>query len=84
MTFDFKGSPKQTTSIEDFIQLLQTVSDDQLWEYKGLAVTIDPTVDYNHQNVLVRWQDIQEGFNDKIILYSLLEFQSLFKPKSLC
>jgi phenolic acid decarboxylase len=84
MTFFFKGSPNQTTSIEDFIQLLQIVSDDQLWEYEGLAVAIDPTVDYNHQNVLVRWHEIQEGFNDKIILYSLLEFQSLFKPKSLC
>jgi len=81
MTFDFKGSPKQTASIEDFIQLLQTISDDQLWEYEGLAVTIDPTVDYNHQNILVRWLDIDEGFNDKIILSSLHEFKTLFKPK---
>ena len=79
MKLDFKGIERNTTKIQTLIDLLQT-SNSQLWEYMGLNVEIDPTIDYNNKNVLVRWLDIEEGFNDKIIVYSLYEFQNLFKP----
>jgi len=52
----------------------------QLWEYMGLKVEIDPTIDFNSENILVRWLDIEEGFNDKIIVNSLNEFNAIFKP----
>jgi hypothetical protein len=83
MKLDFKGTKRNTTKIQNLINLLKT-SDTQLWEYMGLNIEIDPTIDYNNENILVRWLDIEEGFNDKIIVYSLLEFQSLFKPVNLC
>lgn len=81
MKFDFKGIPVNNSAIEDFIQYLNVINDNQIWIHKGLEVTIDPTVDYKNENILVRWIDIQEGFNDKFILSSLHEFKTLFKPK---
>ena len=42
----------------------------------GMKVELDPTVDFTNQNLLVRWLDLDEGFNDKIIVYSLKEFQT--------
>lgn len=81
MRFDFKGNPNLQTGITDFIQYLEVVVANQKWFYQGLSVTIDPTVDYTNENVLVRWLDENEGFNDKIILSSLHEFKTLFKPK---
>jgi hypothetical protein len=81
MKFDFKGNPNLQTGITDFIQYLKVVEVNQKWLYQGLTVTIDPTVDYVNGNVLVRWLDENEGFNDKIILSSLHEFKTLFKPK---
>jgi hypothetical protein len=84
MKFDFKGNPNLQTGITDFIQYLKAVEVNQKWLYHGLSVTIDPTVDYSNENVLVRWLDENEGFNDKIILSSLHEFKTLFKPKQLC
>ena len=83
MKLDFKGTGRNTTKIQTLIDLFQT-NDTQLWEYMGLNVEIDPTIDYNNENVLVRWQDIDEGFNDKIIVYSLYEFQNSFKPLNQC
>lgn len=79
MKLDFKGTKRNTTKIQALIDLFQS-NDTQLWEYMGLNVEIDPTIDYNNENVLVRWLDIDEGFNDKIIVYSLYEFQNSFKP----
>lgn len=79
MKLDFKGTERNTTKIQSLIDLLQS-SNTQLWEYMGLKVEIDPTIDFDNENVLVRWVDIDEGFNDKIIVYSLYEFQNLFKP----
>ena len=79
MKLDFKGTKRNTIKIQSLIDLLQS-STSQLWEYMGLKVEIDPTIDYDIENVLVRWLDIDEGFNDKIIVYSLDEFQNLFKP----
>jgi len=84
MKFDFKGNKENKTKIQSFITYIYNVSDLQKWSYMGLEVEIDPTVDFNNENILIRWTSIDEGFNDKIIVYSLLEFQSLFKPINLC
>jgi hypothetical protein len=58
---------------------LNSVKDNSLWEYNGFTVEIDPTVDYGNSNVLVRWRDVDEGFNDKTIYYTLAEFKKDFK-----
>jgi hypothetical protein len=42
-------------------------------------VKIDPTVDYDDENILIRWTDISEGFNDKVIYYNLAEFKKHFQ-----
>lgn len=79
MKLDFKGTKRRITKINTLVDLLQS-TDIQLWEYVGLKVEIDPTIDFDNENALVRWLDVDEGFNDKIIVYSLDEFQNLFKP----
>ena len=79
MKLDFKGKERNNTKIHNLIDLLQTTNT-QLWDYMGLKVEIDPTIDFDNENALVRWLDIEEVFNDKIIVYSLDEFQNLFKP----
>lgn len=84
MKFDYKGNKLNLTKIQPFITFIDEISDMQKWSYMGLEVEIDPTIDFNDENILIRWTSIDEGFNDKIIVYSLLEFQSLFKPIKLC
>ena len=79
MKIDFKGTKRNSTKIQNLVDLLNSANI-QLWEYMGLKVEIDPTIDFDNENVLVRWVDIEEGFNDKIIVYSLDEFENLFKP----
>ena len=79
MKFDYKGTQRVQTKIESLIALFENTNSFQKWIYMGLEVEIDPTIDYNNENALIRWTSIEEGFNDKIIVSSLLEFQSLFK-----
>ena len=79
MEFDFKGIKSSENRISDFIQYLEKVKDNAVWNYKGLKVKIDPTVDYNCNNVLVRWKDIDEDFNDRIIYYNLVAFKKEFR-----
>lgn len=63
----------------DILKLVRYLeAHDGFWEYKGMKVEIDPTVDFEDQNVLVRWTDVNEGFNDKIIVNSLEEFKKEF------
>lgn len=84
MKFEYKGNKLNLTKIQPFITFIDEISDLQKWSYMGLEVEIDPTVDFKNENILIRWTSIDEVFNDKIIVYSLLEFQSLFKPINLC
>ncbi len=79
MKFDYKGIRNINIQISDFIDFLLSINDNSLWEYQGMIVQIDPTVDYGNNNVLVRWRDVNEGFNDKIIYYNLAEFKKDFK-----
>ena len=84
MKFDYKGIERNQTKIESLIFFFIKMNDAQRWCYMGLEVELDPTVDYNSETILIRWTSINEGFNDKIIVSSLAEFQSLFKPISQC
>lgn len=79
MKFDFKGTKTKDFFLDDFLQELILFRDNSLWNYKGLRVEIDPTIDYFENNVLIRWKDIDEGFNDKIIYYNLAEFKKDFQ-----
>lgn len=79
MKFDFKGIETKNNTITNFVHLLKIVNDDKLWSHYGLKVEIDPTIDYSSNNVLIRWLDIEEGFNDKAIYHSLEEFLKDFK-----
>jgi len=78
MVFDYYGDPNLKGNITPLVDLLMNVDASQRWEYMGLKVEIDPTIDFNNQNVLVRWLDVNEGFNDRIIFYSLNEFNTNF------
>lgn len=80
MKLQHKEIERNNTKIESLINLLKNATDEQIWEYMGLKVELDPTIDFGSENILVRWLDIEEGFNDKIIVNSLNEFNSFFKP----
>ena len=79
-----KGTQRNQTKIDSLIALFENTNSFQTWSYMGLEVEIDPTIDYNNENALIRWTSIDEGFNGKIIVSSLIEFYSLFKPVSQC
>lgn len=79
MKFDFKRIENSRSEVSDFVSYLKTIGKGSLWVYQGLIVEIDPTVDFNDENVLIRWTDIQEGFNDKTIYYTLAKFKKDFK-----
>lgn len=79
MKFDIKGIENPKSKIHDFANYLRAISN-RWWAHNGLVVEIDPTVDYGDENILVRWFDIIEGFNDKVIYHNLAEFNNDFKP----
>lgn len=79
MKFDFKGIEHSENKIPDFVRYIQAIAESSLWIYKGLTVELDPTVDYSNNNVLIRWKDIEEGFNDKAIYHKLAEFKKDFQ-----
>jgi len=80
MILSEKGIKTNIGPIIPLVSLLESIEGNINWLYMGLKVEIDPTVDYQSQNVLVRWTDIDEGFNDKEIVRSIEEFNSLFSP----
>ncbi len=79
MKFDYKGEVNTQSKIIDFIEFIKELGDNALLVYKGLIVNIDPTVDYRSENILIRWIDIEEGFNEKKIYSSLAEFKRDFQ-----
>ena len=78
MKYDYKGEMSIKTPIQDLVFLLETVDNNSIWLHNGLKVEIDPTVDFVNNNVLVRWCDVEEGFNEKVIYNSLKSFQKDF------
>ncbi len=79
MIIEYKGSIKYKGNINSLVRYLEQKSDEQKWEYSGLIVELDPTVDFTNQNMLVRWLDVNEGLNYKIIVNSIDEFKVNFK-----
>jgi hypothetical protein len=79
MTFDFKGNYNPNSRILDFIKFLENINGNSIWNYQGLKVEIDPTIDTEQNNVLIRWTDIEEGFNDRIIFSNLDQFIKNFQ-----
>lgn len=79
MKIDYKNTEVINTNILPLVEYLQNIDDSDLWNYMGMSVEIDPTVDYRDSNVLIRWTDTVEGFNDKIIINSLKEFKQHFQ-----
>ena len=82
MKLDFKNSEIASSPIVPLVNYLSSIKDGQLWHYLGMEVEIDPTIDYMDSNALIRWTDINEGFNDKFIINSLAKFNEYFKPIS--
>jgi hypothetical protein len=78
MKINQHGTRQINGRINTLVDFLENVNDLQKWNYMGLTVEIDPTVDYNNQNMLIRWLDVQEGFNDRTIYNSLKEFTNHF------
>lgn len=76
MKIEFKFNQVKKGNILSLVEYLESSSNN--WLYEGMNVEIDPTVDFKNQNVLIRWLDLKEGFNDKIIVNSLKEFKSKF------
>lgn len=79
MQVDSKNKVNKKSSIYELYEFLLSVKDDSMFYYNGLKVEIDPTFDFVDDNVLVRWVDVEEGFNDKILLTNPAEFQTNFE-----
>lgn len=79
MRIEIKNSSHQPKSINSLLLYFQKLSQSPKWDYKGLMVELDPTIDCKANDALIRWIDINEGFNDKIIVNSLEEFNTNFK-----
>ena len=81
MTFDSFGKINRNSPFDDFVTFIENESHDG-WEYYGMKVELDPTVDFKNETIKVRWQDLDEGFNDKLILKNKKEFLDTFSKIS--
>jgi heat shock protein HspQ len=79
MKVQIKNEKHQPKAIKSLFNYFQSINHYQVWEYNGLIVELDPTFDFKGNDALIRWRDIQEGFNDKLIVNSLEEFQLNFR-----
>ncbi len=79
MKVEIKNENHEPKNIKPLIEYFQSLTHLPVFEYKGLEVEVDPTIDFKANDALIRWTDINEGFNDKLIVNSLAEFKSYFK-----
>lgn len=79
MKVEIKNSDLKAASIYSLLDYFESLGETPVWEYMGLKVEIDPTIDFKGNDALIRWTDIEEGFNDKLLVNSILEFQSNFR-----
>ena len=79
MKVEIKNSDFEPASIHSLLEYFESLCETPIWEYNGLKVELDPTIDFKGNDALIRWTDIDEGFNDKIIVDSLEEFLSKFR-----
>lgn len=78
MKVEIKNSNFKPSGIKSLFDYFQSLGASPNWYYYGLIVELDPTLDFKGNDALIRWTDINEGFNDKEIVNSLEEFQSKF------
>ena len=81
MTFDAFGTRKEKSHFNNFVDFISEQPHDN-WEYYGMSVELDPTVDFVNETIKFRWLDLNEGFNDKIILKTKEDFFTTFKKVS--
>lgn len=79
MKVEIKNSQIKPASINSLLEYFESLSNFPKWEYNGLEVELDSTIDFKGNDALIRWTDIEEGFNDKLIVNSLEEFKSNFR-----
>lgn len=79
MKVEIKNPQIKTASINSLLVYFESLGDSPKWEYNGLKVELDPTIDFKGNDALIRWTDIEEGFTDKLLVNSLKEFQSNFR-----
>lgn len=79
MKFQIKNHNCTPKNIKPLFNYFESMNPNANWEYKGMIVELDPTIDFKENDALIRWLDVNEGFNDKIIVNSLEEFNSNFK-----
>lgn len=77
MTFDFFGTKKESSSFNDFVNFIISQPHDG-WEYFGMNVELNPTVDFINENIKIRWYTLDGDFNDKVILSSIKDFNNNF------
>ncbi|MEE1290602.1 MAG: hypothetical protein UHW86_06175 [Spirochaetota bacterium] len=80
MTFDIRGTKTESDNsiFNNFVDFIKEQDFDG-WEYLGMSVELDPTVCYSDESILIRWQDLDEGFNDRIVFNTIEEFKKNFK-----
>jgi hypothetical protein len=79
MKVEIKNSAIEPASIHSLLEYFESLGDSPKWDYNGLKVELDPTIDFKGNDALIRWTDIEEGFNDKLLVNSLEEFKSNFR-----
>lgn len=79
MKVEIKNSNIQPSTIKSLYDYFLSSTDTATWEYNGLTVELDPTIDFKNNDALIRWTDTNEGFNDKLIVGSLNEFLTHFQ-----
>lgn len=78
MTFDSFGKRRENSAFNEFVDFIENQPHIN-WQYFGMNVELDPTVDFNNENIKVRWTDLEEGFNDSVILKNKTEFLNTFR-----
>lgn len=81
--FDMKVQIKNPSSnlnkIKPLYDYFETKNNNSCWEFMGLKVELVPTIDFKNNDALIRWFNVEEEFNDKLIVNSLEEFNLYFK-----
>jgi hypothetical protein len=79
MKVEIKNPDVKPVSIHSLLEYFESLGGNPIWEHNGLKVELDPTIDFKGNNALSRWTDIDEGFNDKVLVNSLEDFQAKFR-----
>lgn len=79
MRVEIKNQSYKPSSIKPLFNYFESINSISKWDYKGMLVELDSTIDFKENNALIRWLEMNEGFNDKIIVNSLEEFSANFK-----